>query len=56
MHIDLFKFFKKMIENIDQSFNNYINVILDDFFLKESVIFSFYRSEYLYFLIHNNIN
>ena len=56
MHVDLFKFFQKVIKDVDQSFNNYVDIILDDFFLKEFIILSSYRNEHSYFLICNNKN
>ena len=52
----VFKIFSKVIKDVDQLFNNYINIIFNNFFVKEFVIFSLYCNEYLCFLIYNNIN
>ena len=48
IHVDLFKFFQKIIKDVGQSFNNYVDVIFNDFFLKEFIIFSSYCNEHLY--------
>ena len=41
MHVNLFKFFQKVIKNVDQSLNNYIDIIFNNFVLKKLLFFRF---------------
>ena len=47
-------FFRKIVNSVDESFDNYADIILDNFFMKEFIILSYHCRGSLDLLIYNN--
>ena len=48
-------FFHGFVKSVDELFNNYADIALDNFLIKESVILLYHRRESSGLLIYNNL-
>ena len=53
-HVDSFNSFYKLFKNVDESFDNHVDITFNDFLMKEFIILSYHCKESSGLLTHNN--